>query len=227
MKGDSRSPDPDLQALLERARVIPPVSDVVRARALARARTTASAAPRPLPDHALLGRRSRPSIAIAASIALVALIAGGATAALFRRAPAPPPAPPPPASRALPRVTVSVPERAAPPAVAPQPIAVAKTRRPGRISTPQESYAAELDLLRRAQAAYASGDFPRALILLAEHGRRFPDGRLAEEREALRVRSLASSGHRGEARQALDGFASRFPRSVLLPRLREAVGTAD
>jgi TolA-binding protein len=223
---DTRPPDPDLEALLERARVIPPVSDVVRARALARARAAAAAASTPAPEYTVPNRAGRPSIAVAASIALLALIAGGTAAALFHHAPAPPPLPSS-VRRAPPRVAAAVAERAIPPVVAPQPIALAKTRRPAHVVPPQESYAAELDLLRHAQAAYASRDFSNALVLVAEHGRRFPNGRLAEEREALRVRSLASSGHGGEARRAFDAFANRFPRSVLLPRLREAVGTAD
>ena len=42
---------------------------------------------------------------------------------------------------------------------------------------------------------------PNALVALAEHARRFPDGRLAEEREALRVRSLLALGRRHKARK--------------------------
>jgi hypothetical protein len=83
-----------------------------------------------------------------------------------------------------------------------------------------ESYAPELALLRRAQTEYASHEFADALILVAEHARRFPNGRLAEEREALRVRSLAGAGHGDEARRAFAAFAKRFPRSALLPRLQ-------
>jgi hypothetical protein len=44
-----------------------------------------------------------------------------------------------------------------------------------------------------------------------------------EEREALRVRSLAGAGNMDQARRVFGAFASRFPRSVLLPRLRQAV----
>ena len=66
-----------------------------------------------------------------------------------------------------------------------------RSRATGRPITAQESYAAELALLQRAQVAYAGRDFPGALALVAEHARQFPNGRLAEEREALRVRSLA------------------------------------
>jgi len=62
-------------------------------------------------------------------------------------------------------------------------------------------------------------------VLIAEHARRFPNGRLAEEREALRVRSLADSGRMADARRAVAAFGARFPRSVLLPRLQEAAAS--
>jgi hypothetical protein len=67
--------------------------------------------------------------------------------------------------------------------------------------------------------AYAGRDFSAALALVAEHARRFSHGRLAEEREALRVQSLAGAGRTDEAARAVSAFAERFPRSVLLPRL--------
>jgi outer membrane protein assembly factor BamD (BamD/ComL family) len=102
-----------------------------------------------------------------------------------------------------------------------------KSPRAHRPITPQESYAAELQLLQRAQSEYASQDFDNALVLVAEHGRRFPNGRLAEEREALRVRSLARAGRGDEARRALAAFANRFPHSVFLPRLQEAARSAE
>ena len=86
---------------------------------------------------------------------------------------------------------------------------------------------AEFDLLRRAHEAYAARDYSRALTIVADHGARFPNGVLAEEREALRVRSLAASGRETEARRAAAAFAGRFPRSVLLPRVRKLVGLAD
>jgi hypothetical protein len=51
---------------------------------------------------------------------------------------------------------------------------------------------------------------------IAEHARKFKDGRLSEEREALRVKALAGLGRSGEARRAANSFRARFPRSVLL-----------
>jgi hypothetical protein len=104
------------------------------------------------------------------------------------------------------------------------------TRRPRplhRLLSPQESYAVELELLRRARSDFASHDFSDALVLVAEHARRFPNGRLAEEREALRVRSLAGAGRDDEARRVLAAFAKRFPRSAFLPRLEETAHTAE
>jgi hypothetical protein len=215
--------DPEVEALLEHGRIVKPVPDVVRARSLSRARAAVAAAvtPHPEPIHARW-RRILP-IALAASIAL-AVGAAGAVAALGSRAPQrfvplPPlrPAVPPPAR--LPRLA----SHPAAPAVAAQNNPTPRPLRAGRPASPQESYAAELDLLQRAQTAYASRDFGAALVLVAEHGRRFPNGRLAEEREALRVRSLAGAGRTDQAARAAAAFAERFPRSVLLPRLRRDV----
>jgi hypothetical protein len=213
----------ELDELITRGRTIRSVPDVVRARALARARMTVAAAAVVAPAAAAAaptrGRGLR--IAMAASLAL-AIGAAGAVAAVLVRTPEPvvrtPSAPP----RMTAPVRVGAPELFMP--IAPQEAPVAKVHRAARPATPQESYAAELSLLQRAQVAYAGGDFSGALVLVADHARRFPNGRLAEEREALRVRSLARSGRSEEARRAATTFANRFPRSVLLPRLRQTAG---
>ena len=68
---------------------------------------------------------------------------------------------------------------------------------------------AELRLLRQARAAIAREDHAAALPFLAEHVRRFNNGRLAEEREALRVKALAGAGRLDEAQLA----AAAFPRA--------------
>jgi len=227
MNRDDRAFNREIETMLERGRAIRPLPDVVRARALARARATiatsadaASAPAAPVP-----ARTHRWRIALAAAFTL--LIGGaGAVAAVrggvldrFRPAPAAVPATPAP---------VAPPRADIPAAVAQEPESIPKPiekRRAARPPTPQESYAAELGLLHRAHVTYASRDFSSALILIAEHTRRFPNGRLAEEREALRVRSLAGSGRTADARRAVATFSTRFPRSVLLPRLQEIAGT--
>lgn len=211
--------DFDLDALLERGRVIPPVPDVVRARSLARARAAAENV-KARPELMPAARRRGLTIALAASVAF-AVLAATAVAAFRGRTPqaVEPPRPNPVvATRApalQPPAPVAVPTVPSP-APAPHGVSVDRPRRP---PTVQESYAAELELLHRAQTAHAGRDFVAALALLAEHGRRFPNGRLAEEREALHVRALMGFGRINEARRAAAAFAERFPRSVLLPRL--------
>jgi len=90
-----------------------------------------------------------------------------------------------------------------------------------RVMTAAESYARELRILEPASRAVARGEFVTALAAVADHERRFPNGRLAEEREALRIRSLFGQ-HRGdEARLAADSFRKAFPKSVLLSGIGE------
>jgi hypothetical protein len=138
----------------------------------------------------------------------------------------------PPARRPSARgpVAPSAPEPAPEPElVSPPPSGAPAARQPRtqsrRAVKPAESYAAELRLLHQAQTACAARDFTNALEALREHRRRFPAGRLAEQREALRVRALSGSGRETEASRAADEFAARFPRSVLAPRLRDITST--
>ena len=220
----------ELEELIARGRIVPPLSDVVRARARARAMVAAGAAvptaapPGPAVTARAHGHELR--TASAASIALV-LAAAGAVAALGARTgdrmdqASPSPAVTAPTSR------LEASELVMPSLANPQPKPLPRLRRSTRPATAQESYVAELDLLQRAQAASDERDFSGALVLVAEHARRFPDGRLAEEREALRVRSLARSEHAEEAHHAAEAFANRFPRSVLIPRLRQTAGTPN
>jgi hypothetical protein len=206
--------DPELDALLANGKEIPQLSDIVRARALSRARASVENLA-VVPTTAHTGRRRALSLAFAAS-AILSVGVAGAVVAIRTFAPQPMP----PAQPAAPHVSTPpavLPADPAVPAAAPQPSApVKRSTRPALAS---ESYAAELELLQRAQAAYAGRSFTNALTVVAEHRRRFPNGRLAEEREALRVRALNGAGRAREARAAAAAFAERFPRSVLLPRL--------
>ena len=80
--------------------------------------------------------------------------------------------------------------------------------------------------MREARAAVARGDFAAALSPIAEHTRRFKNGRLVEEREALRVKALGGLGRTAEARHAAAAFRARFPRSVLLPAVSQMPASA-
>jgi hypothetical protein len=107
----------------------------------------------------------------------------------------------------------------APPAEAntvPSPSPAATTASPSR-GLRREPGPEELQLLRLARAAVARRDFAAALGPIGEHTRRFTDGRLTEEREALRVKALSGLGRTEEAWRAANAFEARFPRSVLLP----------
>jgi hypothetical protein len=56
------------------------------------------------------------------------------------------------------------------------------------------------------------------------HQRRFPDGRLAEERERLRIQALIDSGDRSGARARAEEFRRRYPKSIFLPAIEAALG---
>lgn len=77
--------------------------------------------------------------------------------------------------------------------------------------------ARERRLIEAAQSDLVRGELASALARLREHARVFPSGRLAEEREALFVRSLVRAGRLEEAREHADAFRLRFPRSLLRP----------
>lgn len=221
MTHDDLPPNGTLYPLFEAARIVEPVSDVDRARSLARARLLA-AEPRPVLPQAVSTRASRRKVALAVA-PVVILMATGVAAAFLGRAPMisrPASHAAAPAERDLPRPTLR--EPAPLPVLEPKPAVVAV--RPRRIATGRDVRAAELAVIRRAQAAYADDDYLAVLDIVAEHARRFPTGRLAEEGEALRVRSLAHCGRGQDALRAMDAFAGRFPNSVLLPALRRSVG---
>ena len=214
---------PAVRTILERERVIPPLPPAVRARAVAAARAALASQAVPTPP----ARVPAPWIRWAAA-AVLTIVAGAATAAVayHRRAEhlhattAQDKAPPSRGEAAPVAATPAVAMPAPEPEVTPDPEVMidptGEESRPSKAAVPQE----ELRLLRQARAAVAREDFTAALRPITEHTRRFRDGRLAEEREALRVKALAGLGRKDEARRAAAAFENRFPRSVLLPALR-------
>jgi hypothetical protein len=212
--------DAELDALCAAGRVIPRLPDVVRIRSLRRARAAMAEAASWSIEPVASGRRCGVALALAASLAMV--IAGASAGAAWSlRSPrstemTSPVARPIPSSPSPVVEPDSIPEPAAT-----VPVQLNPTSRPRqglRHAPARESYAAEVALLQRAQIAYAGRDYVNALALAAEHGRRFPNGRLAEEREALRVRALTGAGRTEDAERVAATFAERFSRSVLLPR---------
>ena len=200
---------PQVRSLLDRERAIPAQPAVVRARALARARAAVAAgiSSQWVPERVPRGTRW----AAAAVVVCVASAAAAATAYRIgvRRHPVAPPVALSPRS-----APSEPPSRPTLNAVADPPAAPVRPRAPSpsKVDTIRE----ELRLLRQARAAVARMDFATALVPLGELGRRFRNGHLAEEREALRVKALVGLGRTDEARRAALTFEARFPRSVLL-----------
>jgi len=230
------SSDMQLEELIEHAKVVRPLPPLSRARVLKRAQASALSGLAPSVASDLLPSKGNWSRAWFSGAACATLFAAAAALAIHGREPVT--ELPNEAQLGEPAVVASAPLVGVPSASAaelesepepepalpaPSALAPSSVKQPAR---PAESYAGELELLRRAHAAFAGGDFSTALRLLAEHARRFPSGRLAEEREALRVRALSSSGQGDAARRAAEAFAARFPRSVLLSRTLAAAGAS-
>jgi len=168
----------DIRALLDSERAVQPLAAGVRARAVGRARAAMVvgeiAVLRRQTDVTLGGRLLATCLSLAAALAIAAgtyqlraHLGERAIAAPARPLNPRPATPSPPAEAAAASVT-------------------------GRLGA-QPAFPAsrqELRLLRLARAAMARQDFPSALLVLAEHARRFRDGSLAEEREVLRLRAL-------------------------------------
>ena len=210
---------PEVRALLDREREIPPLPETVRARAMARARAALVAGVAARRSGA---RAPRTRWAAAAAVIGILSVAVGAAAYQIRAHLAPAPSTPAASPRRARRGTAAAPRRGR---CRRADRRGSRPRRRARPAKPTLSRAdaarAELHLLRQARAAVAREDFAAALPPIAEHARRFKDGRLAEEREALRVKALAGLGRTEEARRAAAAFRARFPRSVLLPAVSQ------
>lgn len=137
--------------------------------------------------------------------------------------PATPPPPDPPAD------PPAVPADALPharPAPAPSPArAASATASAGPGTASDTDLGHERALVTQARTALARGDAAASLDALDRHAATFPRGRLAEERDALRVTALARLGRRDEARAAAATFATRYPKSPLLGVVKASAET--
>lgn len=244
---------PDIASLLQAGRAVPGAEQAVRDRLLARLRTTLVLPGAPPPGHAHPGSHApsvssspppaAPPLAghgvaqfmlrpLPLAVTMFALGAGaGATlhATLTAGRPAasssvratPPDAIPAPdagpvdapPSGALPDAEITSGYRGALP-VPPADDSLAV--RDGQL-------AAERSLLEMARTALGRGDCARALEPLEDHAAKHPRGKLAEEREVLRVRTLACAGRMDEARSRAASFRERFPKSIFLPVIEQVL----
>jgi hypothetical protein len=116
---------------------------------------------------------------------------------------------------------------AAPPNVAPlelEPSSPEPTVSSSRKTTAVDPLAEEIAILSRATSALRAGKPAEGLRLLNEHQRKFPNGRLAEERRAARIQALCTLGKRTEAEAELARLAQSSPRSPHLARAQRACG---
>jgi hypothetical protein len=103
-------------------------------------------------------------------------------------------------------------------------------RRPTAESAPTPTpdlLKAETAALREAQQALRTGDPGRALSLISQQNSRFSEGLLQQERAAARIMALCQLGRTAEARAEVVEFASRWPKSPLLARVRNACGQSE
>jgi hypothetical protein len=102
------------------------------------------------------------------------------------------------------------------------PVASARNHEPTGGSR-MASLAAQQALLDEARTALARGDAKAALRAIDQHTRRYPDSVMVEEREALSIKAFIASGNYAEARARSGRFRTRYPRSLLLPSIDEAL----
>jgi hypothetical protein len=103
-----------------------------------------------------------------------------------------------------------------------------KTRARGRSSParkPASSLADELALIDGARAALSRLDSATALAALEEHRRRYPSAKLAQERDALFVRTFVALGRYDDAREHARRFELEFPNSSLQGSVEKALRT--
>jgi hypothetical protein len=71
----------------------------------------------------------------------------------------------------------------------------------------------EAELLRQAQASVKK-DPKRALALIQEHKRRFPNGALSQEREVIAIDALQQLGEHEQVKKRARDFEKRYPDSA-------------
>lgn len=170
---------------------------------------------------------AKAAIALAATFALGvaagvagdrALSAGPSVPAASTVAVAPPEAP-----------IASVPEtRGVPvsalPSVAPARAPVATTtEKPSEPAPSARGLAAERALLDVARTALARGEAGDALAAADRHAKTYPDGALVEEREAIAIKALVALGRRDEARRRAGELERKYPNSLVLRAVKNAV----
>jgi hypothetical protein len=210
--------DPELGALF-RKEPMPEPSEGTRARVLARLEGSLATIAAP-PSHAHAASlahsgavTSKVLVVWSAAALVVGGVVGGSVVVALR------PAPPKVVyvDRVIPAPSTSAPALLPPPQLDPPIGSTSPIPRPApATSGASEGLTAERLLIDAARTRLTSGDPAAALARLQEHARRFPSGRLEEEREALTVEALVQSGRYEAARARAERMHARWPESVFL-----------
>jgi hypothetical protein len=130
-------------------------------------------------------------------------------------------------------------ESAQPAPLAPRPAPASEARPPGEARPNQalapapapvevaSSLLEETRLLASAQRALSAGAAAKALLLIDQHRARFPQGALAQERDAARVLALCALGRRADAQRERHAFLHTWPDSPLSARVRAGCSAAQ
>ncbi|MFO0555946.1 MAG: hypothetical protein U0271_46640 [Polyangiaceae bacterium] len=124
-------------------------------------------------------------------------------------------------SSAVARTALSSSER---PALVASPAASSSVGVSASSSSEPDPLVAEVELLRRAQAAFGRGDAAGALALADEHATRFPRGQLSLERRVLRALALCALGRKDEGRVEAAPILEKGS-TPAAKRVREACGS--
>lgn len=89
--------------------------------------------------------------------------------------------------------------------------------------TQDRGLAAERALIELSRTALTRRDAKTALAHLAEHASGFATGRLAEERDALRIQAYVLDHAYTKAKAQAKVFETRYPKSVFLPVVRNVI----
>lgn len=99
---------------------------------------------------------------------------------------------------------------------------------PSQAAFPSEADASVLDRaesrrIARARALLRGSNARGALVELEAVRRDFPNGTLAQEREALSIEALLALGEKANARERAGAFLSRYPKSPHAALVRRAL----
>jgi hypothetical protein len=85
------------------------------------------------------------------------------------------------------------------------------------------SLAAERSLIEMGRTALSRGKNQDAYRTMLEHEKQFPNGKLAEERDVVRIQELVAMGQLEAARVLAQSFYVEHPNSLLRPAVEQAL----